>query len=433
DDRDAARAPGLPDEPGNGVDEDCSGADEAPRAPTPRQEAEPVASPRRAGIPEDLSLILVTVDTLRAEMGYTGYPRPISPSLDRLAAESVAFERAYSLASYTGKSLGPMLIGKYTGETRRSFNHFDKFGTDETFLQERLKRAGFRTLSAQGHNYFLPESGLGRGFDELDRSAIPKVTLIEGDRTVNSDRLTDAAISLLSKEENVRSRFYLWVHYLDPHADYVPHPGFEFGRWARDMYDGEVAWVDSQIGRLLDFVRAQPFGKRTIIVFTSDHGEAFGEHGMWRHGFELWEELVRVPLIVHVPGVPAGRVKARRSSVDLVPTMLELLGLPLPAEDAPDFLSGRSWVPDLLDPPSAAPRTVFVDMCEGPYNDERQAYLDADMKLVAARGRGLSLFDLAADPGEKRDLLGDRARAAPVIAGFQEFRRGLRVQRPRKQ
>src|SRR5260221_8779443 len=126
---------------------------------------------------------------------------------------------------------------------------------------------------------------------------------------------------------------------------------------------------------------------------TSDHGEAFGEHGMIRRGFELWEELVHVPLIVRVPGVPARRVVARRSAIGVVPTLLDLFKVPFEARTPTDFLSGESLLPDVLRPAGEADPAVpvFVDMARGPYNDERRAFIEADQKLTVSEGRVLGL------------------------------------------
>jgi choline-sulfatase len=432
-DRDPAVHPGADDVPGNGIDEDCSGADD-------RVVAVPSSAPPPAAtnwvkdrFPRGLSVVLVTVDTLRADLGYAGNPRPVSPSIDDFARRSVVFDRAYSLASYTGKSVGPMLIGKYPSETKRTFDHFDRFGTDETFVQERLQRAGVRTMTAQGHWYFRPDTGIGRGFDEADYSAAPRVPQMEGDRTVNGDKLTDAAIALLGKTNGGERPFFLWIHYVDPHAAYVPHAEFPFGSKGRDLYDAEVAFVDRHVGRLLALLDQPPFAERTAVLLTSDHGEAFGEHGLYRHGFEVWEELVHVPLVVRVPGVAAGHVETRRSAIDLVPTILELTGLPVPERSAKDFVSGVSLLPDLISRSSSGPeaRPVLVDMSEGPNNAERQAFFDGAYKVIATNGRPIGLYDLERDPGETKDLLGD-ASAEPILSRFKSFRRTLRTVPPKR-
>jgi choline-sulfatase len=421
--------PGALDVPGNGLDEDCVGGDAL--VPPPASVAPPLSAesqPALVGrVPPDLNLILITVDALRHDLGFAGYRRAISPHLDALASQSVVFERAYSLASYTGKSLGPLLIGRYSSETHRGWLHFNRFGPEDTFVQERLQSAAIVTLAVQGHWYFTPEYGLGRGFDVLDLSAAPSQRQLEGDKTVNSDKLSDAAIQQLSKPENTRGRFFLWMHYLDPHAEYMRHPGFDFGSRGRDLYDSEVAFTDREIGRLLDFVAKAEFGPRTAIVVTSDHGEAFGEHGMYRHGYELWEELVRVPLIVHVPGVAPQRQAVRRSAIDLVPTLLELLGVPLPSGE--QRLSGVSLLADILASPGQTPaeRAVFIDMSAGPYNEERQALVERDLKLVTSAGRPLGLYDLARDPEEKADRLKDAQLLEFTMQRMAAFRSQLRT------
>jgi arylsulfatase A-like enzyme len=222
--------------------------------------------------------------------------------------------------------------------------------------------------------------------------------------------------------------FFMWLHYIDPHSEYVRHEGFDFGPSSRQRYDGEVAFVDHHFGRVLEALEKMLNYDHTAIIVTSDHGEAFAEHGMIRHGFELWEELVRVPLIVRVPGVPPRRIEARRSAIDLAPTILDLCGAPTPSNVDSDFVSGSSLVPDLFTPAGTEPaeRPVFIDMAAGPNNADRQALIEGDMKLVASAGRPLSLYDLKADPGETKDLLDDKARAEPMIGKFKAFRRGLR-------
>ncbi|HKO53502.1 MAG TPA: sulfatase-like hydrolase/transferase [Polyangiaceae bacterium] len=429
DDLDARKNPGASDVPGNGIDEDCSGADEPVLAPGPRAVASETPSSGRQALPERLNVVLISIDTLRQGEGASGSARPVTPHLDRLSQDSVVFDRAYSLASYTAKSVGPFLIGKYSSETHRDWSHFNRFSKKDVFVAQRLQQGGVHTVSVQGYWYFFANTGLERGFDVINKSAAPALVSVDGDSTTNSDKLSDAAIAELAKPELSQQPFFMWLHYVDPHSEYVLHEGFDFGKSSRQRYDGEVAFVDHHVGRVLDALEKLPSYERTAIIVTSDHGEAFGEHGMIRHGFELWEELVRVPLIVRVPGVSARHVQVRRSAIDLVPTILDLCGVappPPPSAGASDFLSGSSLVPDLLGSAEPAPRPVFIDMAAGPNNADRQALIDDDKKLVASGGRPLSLFDLAADPGETRDLLDDATQAAPMIAKFKAFRRGLR-------
>ncbi len=425
-DEDPKINPAADDVPGNGVDEDCSGRD-AVRVEEPPPMATPAEqSPRNpTAIPHDLNVIVITVDTLRANLGYLGYERALSPNLDKFAEKSLVFENAYSLASYTSKSLAPMLIGKYASETDLGFRHFNKFGKEDRFVQERIF-GKIRTLSAQAYWYFRePGYGFERGFDLIDDRAAPTKHIIEGDQTSNGDELTDNAIAVLKNPLNTARRFYMWVHYVDPHAEYVAHPEFDFGHMGRERYDGEVAFVDHHLGRLLEYIEKSPLGAHTAIVFTSDHGEAFGEHGMYRHGYELWEELVRVPLLVHVPGIAPQRIRTRRSIIDVAPTLLELLGAPAPSGVGHDFVSGVSLLADVgqKEPPA---RPIFIDMSAGPYNEERQALIEHDLKLVMSDGRVLSLFNLAEDPGEKKDLSANQELKEQALAHFKAFKKKLR-------
>jgi choline-sulfatase len=423
DDDDPTRSPTAIDIPGNGIDEDCSGAD----LPLPRH-APPPSPPPHAPVPRDLNLVLITVDTLRIDLGFMGYVRPVSPNLDALAARSTVFERAYSMASYTGKSLGPMLIGKYPSETLRDSAHFDTYAPGNTFLAERLQAAGFRTMGLASQWYFKPRYGLTQGMDVWDLSALPAESAGDVDSSVTSAALSDAAIRLLSDPANVSRRFFLWAHYFDPHANYVPHPeapDFRPGQknWSKPLYDGEVWFTDHHIGRLLDFIASQPWGKNTAIILTSDHGEAFDEHGMSFHGVDLWEPLVRVPLVVYVPGAKPHRVKQKRSLVDLVPTVLDLLGVPQPPEGE---LSGESSAGAIVSSDQAAvdERDVFLDMPAGPQVSQHRAFIHGPtpgMKLMVPGVGVYLLFDLNGDEAELDDLSRrDRPAFARMLEAYQE-------------
>jgi choline-sulfatase len=178
---------------------------------------------------------------------------------------------------------------------------------------------------------------------------------------------------------------------------------------------------------VLDFIARSKFGDRTANILWSDHGEAFGEHGMIRHGFELWEPLVRIPWIVYVPGVAAHEIDARRSLVDLVPTILDLFDVMAPT--GKDALSGESVLLDIVPPPKHEPaeRIVFIDMSEGPFNADRQAFIEGDLKLIATSGQPIGLYNLKDDPAEQKNLLKDKALRETVVGRFKAFRRRLRV------
>jgi arylsulfatase A-like enzyme len=417
---------------GNGVDEDCDGVDLP--APPPKPSV-PIAPPPKPFIDRDMNLVFITIDTLRTDVGFMGYPLRTTPNLDALAARSTVYERAYSMASYTGKSIGPLFIGKYPSETLRDGAHFTKYAPDNVFLAERLQAAGFHTMGCASFWYFRRESGLTQGIEEWDVSAIPNDYKLDTDTATTSDKVTDAAIRLLSRPEATSGRFYLWAHYFDPHAQYVPHagaPNFYVERgpdsWAKAAYDGEVWFTDKHVGRLLDFIEAAPWGKDTVIVVTADHGEAFGEHGLEWHGTDLWEPLVRVPLLVYVPGARPHRIAQKRSHIDLVPTLLDLMRVTPPADGE---LSGQSMVADLMAKPDddIDERDVYIDMPGGPIVLMRRALIHGPtpgMKLYHLGGQSYRLFDLAKDPDEANDLVSKRPILHDMIELLQAKRATLR-------
>ncbi|MCC6644273.1 MAG: sulfatase [Polyangiaceae bacterium] len=359
------------------------------------------AAPKAAKLPENLSVVLITLDSMRADMPWAGYPRDIAPTLTALEKESVSYTRAYALSSYTSMSLGGMLAGEYPGAVKRDGYFFGTYPKDVTMFPERLQAAGVRTMAVHGHGYFKPGSGLSQGFDEW--RIVPGLKWnAQTDENVTSPQLEEISEALLSREENTRGRFFFWVHFLDPHDQYMPHKdGTDWGKKARDLYDGEIEFTDRHVKKLLDFIAKQPWASRVAVVVSADHGESFGEHGVYRHGFEIFENLVRVPWFFRVPGVAPRRVAQARSHLDLAPTMLELLGAPREPS-----LRGQSLVPELLGEVTPGERDVIVDLPRTSDNDRRRALVTGSHKIISYGDDAYQqVYDVIADPEEKVNLV----------------------------
>jgi arylsulfatase A-like enzyme len=220
-------------------------------------------------------------------MPWAGYARDIAPNLTKLEAASTSYTRAYSVSSYTAKSVASLLSGKYPSSLYRSAPFFTHYPDANLFLAELLKQQGVVTLSAQAHMYMRRGNGLDQGFEFWE--TVPGIRFdAQTDNHVTSQKLTPLAIELLGKVKSDQ-RFFMYLHYMDPHDQYVQHEDTpKFGKSARDRYDSEVLYTDAWIGKLLDYCRAQAWWKRTAVVVSADHGEAFGEHGATRHAFQLW-------------------------------------------------------------------------------------------------------------------------------------------------
>ncbi len=374
-----------------------------PSAPAPS--AATLQEPPKPTPARPYNVILIMIDSLRADMPWAGYKRPIAPWLTAFEKRCTDFTHAYSLSSYTAKSVAPALTGKYPSEMERDGYFFTRWLPGNLFVTERLQKAGMRTLAGHGHGYFLPKMGLAQGFD--DYRLLPGTVLdLTGVHNITSEDLNKLAKEMLSDPKNVKlpegKRFFAYFHFLDPHYVYYKHEGHpDFGNKRRDLYDNEVHYSDKWVGDLVDWAQRQPWGKQTAVIITADHGEGFGEHGQYRHAYEIWESLVHVPWFIYVPGAPPRHVDTPRSHIDLAPTVADLMGVPA---DPP--FRGKSLVPEIFGA-KAEPRPVIVDLPRCDLMDRRRALIWNGYKLIAFNDdRRFLLYNLDKDPTEEVDLSG---------------------------
>jgi choline-sulfatase len=404
----------------------CSRSEAKPSPPPRATRDAPLAAadPPKAEAPRPpFNVLLLTVDSLRNDMPWNGYPRPIAPRLDALRRRATDYPHAYSVSSFTSKSLGALVSGRYPSELARTGVFFTQYLKSNTMVCESLAEAGVPCVAAQAHGYLA--RGVG-GFDQgfRDWRLVPGITFdFNTDPYVTSDKLTAQAIDMLSDATLTRAPFFAWFHFMDPHDVYQAHAGGpHWGTRPRDLYDEEVLFTDGWIGKLVDFVEAQPWAARTVIVVSADHGELFGEHHAFRHAHELYEELVHVPLFVVVPGQPARVIDAARSHIDLVPTMVELLG-----QRPGTSLRGASFAAELLGGEPAPSRDVVCDLPRDDWNDRRRSLMHGEWKLIAfGDDTRFELYDLGADPRETTDLFWKRRDVAEDMRRrYREACRGI--------
>jgi choline-sulfatase len=369
----------------------CS-KDPPPAQPTTAQPAPASAPAAPAGPPKNGNVVLLSIDSLRADMPWSGYSRPIAPRLTELERKAVSYTRAHSVSSYTSMSLGGLLAGRLPSELNRSGYFFGTYKHD-VFFPKLLQRAGVYTMGVMAHMYFK-SAGFDDGFD--DWRIVPGITFDPNtDRDVTSPQSEELAEKLLGDPANDSRRFFFWAHFLDPHDLYERHAGIDWGKSSRDRYDGEVTFTDQHVGKLLDFIAGKPWAGRTVVIVTSDHGEEFGEHNMTRHGFEVWETLVHVPLMVVAPGAAPRHIDMPRSAIDLAPTILDFLGVPADAS-----FEGKSLVSEIYGGPTEE-RDVVVDLPMTSDNGRRRALIHGSEKLICFDNDSYcKLFDLDKDPME---------------------------------
>lgn len=367
--------------------------------------------------PERPDIVLVTIDTLRADhCSAYGYPVPTTPVLDALAKRGVLYRRAYAESATTAPSHAVLLTGRHfrtLGVTRNGATVPDEAVT----LAETLREQGYATAGFISSYPLRSRFGFGQGFDVYDDTFETAEASIgrrkEGEKSF--DRLAAAtvehALAWLAQREDDRPVF-IWMHFVDPHAPYRAPEKFEAvwpgpSRPVVERYDAEVRYADKQLGIFLEQFAARTPGRSDLVVVTSDHGEGLGDHGWMAHGTNLHEEAVRIPLVVSWPGqLPENVVEeAPVGIVDIAPGILDLLGI-----EAPSFAHGRPLFAK-TDPG----RRIFLQRRDYRSEKDRGRRIAGEMTAVVAGGHKLivapkeklrALYDLGADPLELRELLG---------------------------
>ena len=358
-----------------------------------------------------LNVLLITVDTTRADhLGCYGRPAAETPNMDRLAQEGALFRRCSTSAVMTLPSHCTIMTGLYPFVHGVRRNGVDQLPAAATTLAEVFKTAGFATAAAVASYVVDPRFGLAQGFDAYHGVPKPRAGSVSAtDAERKGDVVCNDALELL--RERARQRFFLWVHFYDPHYPYESprHPDVQ----SAAAYADEVAFMDVQIGRLLDGLRKLGLERNTLVLLVGDHGEGLDEHLEYQHGYFTYETCEQVPLLVRCPGVvPAGRqIDAVVRTVDVAPTILELAGQP-PLRET----SGVSLMPLLTGRATDLQLRAYVETPEA-YALFRLSTIRA---LTADRWKYIwsassQLFDLASDPGELRDAVAEHPDVAAAL------------------
>src|SRR5258708_5166519 len=374
-----------------------------------------------------LNVVLITIDTLRADhIGCYGYKQIKTPNIDALAADGARFESAFAVVPVTLPSHTSMLTGTYPMLSGMHDFSGNKLSPLQPTLASVLKQAGYQTVAVIGAAGPDSRVGLNQGFDfyydHFDFSRLDEANLDEMERPGNV--VADVALHWLEKDwlaKNSQKKFFLWMHLYDPHFPY--HPPEPYSReYSAQPYDGEIAFADEQVGRLLRFLKEKGIYQNTMIVLCGDHGESLGEHGEKTHGFFIYNPTMHVPLIIRLPEnrLPENAAPPPPphpvAPLDLLPTVLGAVGVEIPSQ-----VQGRSLLAELRD--------HRTERDPNPYPDEQAArdrtlYGETFLPRIHFNWSELrgsentkyhfidaprpELYDLAKDPGEVHNLFSEK-------------------------
>ncbi len=382
----------------------ASAATQVGSAPTPV--AAPVPAP-----PKHPDIVFVTLDTVRADhTSVYGYDRETTPQLAALAARGAVFEHAYAVASDTQRAITPLVSGKRLSQTPHDTREWPTILDEVETLAERLEASGYATAAVTSFTWMSEERGFAQGFRRF--SSVYEAAHPE--RGVTGSFAVDAVKKILDADLRPGAPLFLWVHLFDAHGRYMEQPEHRFGGRLVDKYDGEIAFVDARLGDIVAAVEARRGRDHVAWIVHGSHGEAFSEHGFDGHGSELYEEVLRVPLVVSLPDAAPSRFSERAvSTIDLAPTVLALAGA------KSDDLPGFSLLPAVRGEP-------FTREAVYAHAHRRTAVIDWPLKLIRfkrTKKDRLLLFDLSADPQEKADISAargdDLTRLVRTLDGFE--------------
>jgi arylsulfatase A-like enzyme/Flp pilus assembly protein TadD len=356
------------------------------------------------------NVVLVTIDTLRADrVGAYGYEGTDTPTLDGLARDGVLLEDAVVQVPQTRPSHASIFTGRLPYEHGVRDNASSPLDPDLPTLPDQFRRLGYATAGFIGAYPLSRDSGLDRGFDDFDDPFSGQSTRrAEARSERRAEEVVDGALGWL---QDAPRPFFVWVHVFDPHAPYdAPSPWRE--RYRAAAYDGEVAYADAQLGRLLMWLDDEGLRDSTLVVATSDHGEGLGDHGEDEHLFLIYDSTLSVPLLLRWPErLPAGaRIRGQFRSVDLMPTVLELVGAP------PVPTTGVSRARALQDGTAIPDNESYAESLYGQLH-----YGYAPLRALRAEGwkyihaPQAELYHLGDDPGERSNRIDDRGYVAEAM------------------
>lgn len=384
----------------------------------------------------DLNVVFLLIDTLRADrLGSYGYARPTSPNLDAMAASGIRFARVVSQSSWTKTSMASFWTSTYPA-SHGILKWFHAVPEGARMPAEILKEAGLRTAGIYRNGWVAPNFGFAQGFDTYYNPK-PSATPAKFQRhnpsahplQGNDADVTESAFEFLRTFKD--QRFLLYVHYMDVHQYAYDAASQTFGTSYSDVYDNAIGWVDKNVGLLVNELEKLGIADRTVILVGSDHGEAFGEHGIEGHGRNLYREVTEVPAIMVLPFrlSPGIVVQPMVSNMDLWPTVLDMLGM-----QGQPGAQGRSLLP-LIEaagrgetPPDGAAPSVVYGQLDKNWGRPKQPEFEPIVAVSTERyrmiyplydGGRLELFDHSTDPTEQKNLAPD---AKEALAELQPLR-----------